>query len=116
MALEFIMRNLSWNSMQQGPLKYGLIFILPYAPIFLYVDRLDDKSIIVYAFIYFLFYLFLTIFLGFKIRKLAKQWSEEEYEKLNSDQVTFPFILVLMVNAVIHFTIFYNILNWFVIL
>ena len=115
MALEYIMRSLSWNSLDQGRIKYGLIFILPFSPVFIYVNSLEDSSIIAYALAYFIFYIIFTVILGTQIRKIARQWPEEEYKKLTSDQVTFPFILLLMVNSAFHFTIFYYILKWFVI-
>src|SRR5690554_6031954 len=115
MALEYIMRSLSWNSLDQGRIKYGLIFILPFSPVFIYVNSLEDSSIIAYALAYFIFYIIFTVILGTQIRKIARQWPEEEYKKLTSDQVTFPFILLLMVNSAFHFSIFYYILKWFVI-
>ncbi|RFC53606.1 hypothetical protein [Brumimicrobium aurantiacum] len=113
MALEYIMRSLSWNSIHQGRAKYGLIFFLPFVPIFIYVNNLEDSSIIIYAFVYFIFYLILTIIVGTQIRKIARQWPDKEYKKLTSDQVTFPFILLLLVNAALHFTIYYVVLNGF---
>lgn len=115
MALEYRLRKFSWNSLDQGRIKYGLIFILPFSPVFIYVNSLEDSSIIAYALAYFIFYIIFTVILGTQIRKIAKQWPDREYKSLNSDQVTFPFILVLMANAALHFTIFYVVLNGFLI-
>ena len=114
MAVEYMLRNLSWSSREEGGLKYGLIFILPYAPIFIYVSKVEDVSSIMLAVFYMFFYLIITVILGTQIRKLAKQWPDKEYEKLNSDQITFPFILVLLLNASLHFTIFYSIIKFFI--
>jgi len=107
MALEYMLRKFSWNSLDQGRIKYGLIFILPFSPVFIYVNSLEDSSIIAYALAYFIFYIIFTVILGTQIRKIAKQWPDEEYEKLNSDQVTFPLILVLLMNSALHLAAFY---------
>src|SRR5690554_6599873 len=107
MALEYMLRKFSWNSLDQGRIKYGLIFILPFSPVFIYVNSLEDSSIIAYALAYFIFYIIFTVILGTQIRKIAKQWPAEEYEKLNSDQVTFPLILVLLMNSALHLAAFY---------
>lgn len=107
MALEYMLRKFSWNSLDQGRIKYGLIFILPFSPVFLYVASLADEMFYLPAFVYFIFYIIFTVILGTQIRKIAKQWPDEEYEKLNSDQVTFPLILILLMNSALHLAVFY---------
>lgn len=113
MAVEYMLRSLSWSGLYEGRVKYLLFFILPYAPILIYVYKVENQNGELFAIFYMFFYLILTVILGTQIRKLAKQWPEKEYKKLNSDQVTFPFILILLLNASLHFTIFYYLIKFF---
>ncbi|WP_159038328.1 hypothetical protein [Brumimicrobium mesophilum] len=114
MAVEYMLRSLSWSGLYEGRVKYLLFFILPYAPILIYVYKVENQNGELFAIFYMFFYLILTVILGTQIRKLAKQWPEKEYKKLNPDQVTFPFILILLLNASLHFTIFYYLIKFFV--
>jgi len=55
MAIEFMLRNLSWHSREEGGIKYGLIFILPYAPILIFVSKTEDENWMLFAAFYMFF-------------------------------------------------------------
>ena len=86
-----------------------LFFGLPFFPIFKYSSVAENEIPAFLVFIYFIFYLIFTLILGKYISRLGKQWPKKEYDKLNTDQVTFPFILVLGILALFHFLLFISI-------
>jgi len=82
--------------------------ILPFLPIFKYASSNDDSDIsLIAAFCYFLFYIVFTIIVVQKIKKIGSQWNKKEYDSLKPDMITFPFILVMLVNSGLHFLVFY---------
>lgn len=92
---------------------FFLAVVLPFIPIFKLAEKFENETMLIAVFCYFLFYLVSNILLTQGIKKIGKQWSAEEYNLLKPDQITFPFILVLIVNAGVHFTLFYLISKCF---
>tara|TARA_Y100001978_G_scaffold199292_1_gene213349 strand:+ start:36 stop:419 length:384 start_codon:yes stop_codon:yes gene_type:complete len=92
---------------------FFLAVVLPFIPIFKFAEKFENETMLIAVFCYFIFYLVSNILLTQGIKKIGKQWSAEEYNLLKPDQITFPFILVLIVNAGVHFTLFYLISNCF---
>lgn len=86
---------------------FYIAVILPFFPIYKYSETYEDESIIILVFVYFLFYLIFSILFTQIIKRIGKRWSEEEYERLKPDQITFPFILVMILNATFHFGLFF---------
>jgi len=81
--------------------------ILPFFPLYKYSESYDDESVLIVLFVYFFFYLIFNVVLIHFIKKIGKRWSKDEYKNLKQDQVTFPFILVMIINSSFHFGIFY---------
>ena len=81
--------------------------VLPFLPIYFYTETLMHDSVFSVLPVYFIFYLIFTVVMTQFIKKIGKRWSKEEYEKLKPDQITFPFIVVTLVNSVLHFGIYY---------
>jgi hypothetical protein len=108
-----IMATIKVTGMMPGMPTYNtrfiffIIVILPFIPIYKYSQKFKDESIIILLFFYFIFYLIFCITLTQLIKKIGKRWSESEYENLKPDQITFPFILVMIINSTFHFGIFY---------
>jgi hypothetical protein len=92
---------------------YFVVVILPFIPIYKYASTFDDEFSIILVFFYFLFYLVSNIFFTKFIKKIGKRWSKEEYDNIKSDQITFPFILVLLLNTLFHFGFFLLISKFF---
>ena len=92
---------------------FFLAVVLPFIPIFKFAEKFENETMLIAVFCYFIFYLVSNILLTQGIKKIGKQWSAEEYNLLKPDQITFPFILVLIVNAGVHFTLFYLISKCF---
>tara|TARA_B100000575_G_C22957038_1_gene553210 strand:- start:440 stop:823 length:384 start_codon:yes stop_codon:yes gene_type:complete len=92
---------------------FFLAVVLPFIPIFKFAEKFENETMLIAVFCYFLFYLVSNILLTQGIKKIGKQWSAEEYNLLKPDQITFPFILVLIVNAGVHFILFYLISKCF---
>tara|TARA_B100000963_G_C22599563_1_gene659581 strand:+ start:91 stop:474 length:384 start_codon:yes stop_codon:yes gene_type:complete len=92
---------------------FFLAVVLPFIPIFKFAEKFETETMLIAVFCYFIFYLVSNILLTQGIKKIGKQWSAEEYNLLKPDQITFPFILVLIVNAGVHFTLFYLISKCF---
>ncbi|MDF1674363.1 MAG: hypothetical protein P1U44_01510 [Vicingaceae bacterium] len=86
--------------------------IIPFLPIIKYTSTFENKAIAVITIPYFIFYLISNIILSQIVKKIGSKWSPEEYNALKPDQITFPFILVIIINAGIHFSIFYLITNY----
>ena len=92
---------------------FFLAVVLPFIPIFKFAEKFENETMLIAVFCYFIFYLVSNILLTQGIKKIGKQWSAEEYNLLKPDQITFPFILVLIVNAGVHFILFYLISKCF---
>ena len=88
-------------------LMFYAAIIVPYLPIIKYSATFENKTIAVITFVYFIFYLVTNIVLTQLIKKIGYRWNKEEYAFLKPDQVTLPFILVIVINAGIHFTVYY---------
>lgn len=86
---------------------FFIAVILPFIPIYKYSETIDEKSISLVLLFYLVFYLMLNLILIRFIKKVGKRWSEDEYKNLRPDQITFPFILVMMINTLFHFGLFY---------
>ena len=86
--------------------------VVPFIPLFKFAEKFENETVFIALFCYFLFYLISNVLLLQGIKGIGKQWSKEEYNQLKPDQITFPFILVLLINASVHFTLFYIISKW----
>ena len=91
------------------------VVIVPFLPIIKYASTFENVDVLVFTFFYFFIYIFINIIIVQYIRKIGSQWSTEEYNTLKPDQVTFPFIIVLIFNLLIHFTIYYIILKFIIL-
>lgn len=83
-----------------------ICFGLPFIPIFKYSSYEVNHVPAMLVVIYFVLYLIQTFILGRYIAKIGKQWALNEYDKLTSDQITFPFIFALGMHALFHFILF----------
>jgi len=102
--------------MYQGLPTYGtrsffmwICFGLPFIPIFKYSSIAENEVPSLLLIIYFPLYIIQTFILGRYISKTGKQWTIKEYDKLTSDQVTFPFIFALGIHSLFHFLVFWAI-------
>ncbi len=86
-----------------------ICFGLPFIPIFKYSSIVDNLVPPMLVVIYFILYLIQTFILGRYIAKIGRQWKRKEYDKLKSDQITFPFIFTLGMHALFHFILFSSI-------
>lgn len=88
---------------------FYIILIVPFFPIYKYWESLNQNgdSFGILLFGYFLFYLICSIFFTHGAKKIGKRWYIKEYEELKPDQIIFPFILVVVVNATLHFGVLY---------
>jgi len=93
---------------------FYIAIVLPFIPIFNFASKLENETISNVVICYFLFYVISSVLFTHGIKKLGKQWSAEEYNSLKADQITFPFILVILVNASAHFGLFYFISSCFI--
>lgn len=87
--------------------------IIPFIPIIKYSSTFENKAIAVITIPYFIFYLISNIILSQIAKKIGRRWNSEEYLALKPDQITFPFILVIIINGGLHLSIFYLITNYF---
>lgn len=83
------------------------VVVVPFLPIAKYVSTFENESSKKVAFCYFFFYLIFNFLFIRWLKKNGQQWCLEAYKSLKIDQITFPFILVLLVNASVHFVLFY---------
>lgn len=81
-------------------------FGLPFLPIFLVYGESEMKATIIQIAVYFPLYLIQTFLLGIYISRIGRQWSLKEYDKLTTDQVTFPFLLALGLHGLFHYVLF----------
>jgi len=79
-------------------------FVLPILPTLFMANY--EKAPPLLILLYLPVYLVLTYFYGRYIAKVGMQWSKKEYDKLTSDQVTFPFLFAVGSYALFHFIIF----------
>ena len=112
MATVVVARLMSGIPTYSNRFMFFIAVVLPFIPIFKFAEKVEHETIFITAFCYFLFYLISNILLLQGIKRIGKQWSKEEYNQLKPDQITFPFILVLLINASVHFTLFYFISKW----
>lgn len=90
--------------------------IVPFIPIFKYAENfIANYSVVTTTILYFLFYLLSNILVTYQVKKIGKTWKESEYRLLTVDQITFPFILVCLINSLFHFGLYYLIINSFVL-
>lgn len=116
MAVVTVMRLMPGIPTYDTRILFYFAVVVPFLPIFNYASILiDNDSVIIATFCYFLFYLLVNILITQQIKKLGKTWGESEYKALTQDQITFPFILVCLINATIHFGLYYSILNFLVL-
>lgn len=85
---------------------FYIAVILPFLPIYKYAETYKDDSLLFVLAGYFIFYLIFNIVITQFIKKIGKRWSKKEYEQLKYDQITFPFILVMILSASFHFGLF----------
>lgn len=83
-----------------------ICFGLPFIPIFKFSSYENNHVHPMLGVIYFVLYLIQTFILGRYIAKIGRQWTQKEYDKLKSDQITFPFIFALGMHALFHFVLF----------
>lgn len=107
MAIVIVARLMPGIPTYNNRFMFFIAVILPFIPIFKFAEKFENKTMLIAVFSYFLFYLISNILLIQGIKKIGKQWSTEEYNSLKPDQITFPFIFVLLVNTGMHFTLFY---------
>jgi predicted permease len=87
---------------------FYFVVVVPFFPIYYYSESLSNckEHSAILLFSYFVFYLICNIALAYIAKKIGKRWDKKEYQKLKPDQITFPFILVLLLNATLHFCFF----------
>ena len=114
-----ILATVKFTGLMPGIPSYStriLLFIsviLPFLPIYKFAETFEDETIYIFMCGYFLFYLIVCIVFTQQIKRIGKRWPKEEYENLTSDQITFPFMLVMIVNATGHFCLFYVLTSTF---
>ncbi len=107
MAIVIVARLMPGIPTYNNRFMFFIAVVLPFIPIIKFAEKFENKTMLVAVFSYFFFYLISNILLVQGIKKIGKQWSTEEYNSLKPDQITFPFIFVLLVNTGMHFTLFY---------
>jgi len=89
------------------------VLVIPFSPIFITAYRSENTLVTTFAIIHFIFYIMLNILISYQIKKIGKRWSEKDYRKLTSDEVTFPFILVIGIIGLLNF-IFFKVAIYFI--
>lgn len=90
------------------------VLVLPFSPIFITAYRSENDLVTTIAIIHFVSYIVLNILISNHIKKIGQRWPKKDYRKLTSDQVTFPFILVIGIIGLLNF-LFFKIVIYFIL-
>lgn len=107
MAIASTMKLIPIAPKYDSGLMLYVAFIIPFSPIIIYTLSINNEEVLIWMMFYFFFYLIANIVIGQIIKKVVKKWTRKEFQSLSIDNVTFLSILLLAINAGLHFGLFY---------
>ncbi|HLV42058.1 MAG TPA: hypothetical protein VKY37_07255 [Brumimicrobium sp.] len=112
MAITIVSSNMVSANFEVNRFLFYPLFILPLLPIYKYASSFEDDTVLVIFGFYLIFYTILSIVLIGIIQQVStRRWSDKEFRALKADQITFPLILIQLINSFSHFIIFYSLLK-----